>query len=73
MTEHNERMREIRKLIQQKARHIRVQTEFGSAVKITKTECFRWLDQLDRRNLSPKYETAELYNGILIIFREGAM
>ncbi len=73
MTKHNERNREIRKLIQQKARHIRVQTQFGSAVKITKTECLRWLEQLDRRNLSPTYETAELYNGILIIFREGVL
>ena len=73
MTEHNERMREIRKLVQQEARHIKVQTVFGSAVKITKAECLRWLEQLDRRNIAPAYETAELYNGILIVFREGAM
>ncbi len=62
-------MSELTKLLRQ-ARHIRVQTEFGSAVKVSKIECQKWLESLERRNIVPTYETAPLHNGILIIFRE---
>ena len=62
-------MSELAKLLK-KARHIRVQTEFGSAVKVSKIECERWLESLERRNITPTYETAPLHNGILVIFRK---
>lgn len=62
-------MSELTKLLK-KARHIRVQTEFGSAVKVSKVECGQWLESLERRNIVPTYETAPLHNGILVIFRK---
>ncbi len=62
-------MSELTKLLRQ-ARHIRVQTEFGSAVKVSKIECQKWLESLERRNIVTTYETAPLHNGILIIFRK---
>lgn len=62
-------MREIEKLLK-RTRHIRIQTDFGSAVKVSKIECQKWLENLERRNITPTYETAPLHNGILIIFRK---
>ncbi len=62
-------MSELTKLLR-KARHIRIQTDFGSAVKVSKIECQKWLESLERRNVVPTYETAPLHNGILVIFRK---
>ncbi len=62
-------MSELTRLLRQ-ARHIRIQTEFGSAVKVSKIECQRWLENLERRKITPTYETAPLHNGILVIFRK---
>ncbi len=59
---------QIRKTLR-KARHIIIQTEFGTGVKVPKTACLKWLDQLESRNIIPTYETTPLWNGILVVFR----
>jgi len=49
--------------IKTKASKVTVQTELGTSVTITKKEAYRLLDKLTNRNITPKVEFTEIYNG----------
>ena len=49
--------------IKTKASKVTVQTELGTSVTITKKEAYRLLDKLANRNITPKVEFTEIYNG----------
>lgn len=51
---------DMRVWINKRASHVRVQTELGSAVKITKVEASKLIDILERRNVIPQFDCTEI-------------
>lgn len=51
---------EMEMWINKRASSIRVQTELGTAVKVTKVEAIKLLDVLERRNVVPEFDCTEI-------------
>jgi len=51
------------KRIRTKGHVVRVQTELGTAVTITKREAYRLLDTLESRGVEPEVEFTDIGNG----------
>lgn len=60
MTEAKVIFHEMHRLLERRAVHVRVQTECGTAVKITKAEAGKYLNTLESRGVVPSFDCTEI-------------
>lgn len=56
-------LNEIKNRIRDEGHHIRVQTDLGTAVRISKRQTYTFLDTLQRRGIVPVVEFTEIMPG----------
>jgi len=57
----------IRQRIKDEGHHIRVQTELGTAVRISKRQTYGFLDTLEQRGIVPVIEFTEIMPGKMLV------
>lgn len=58
---------EIKQRIKNEGHHIRVQTELGTAIRISKRQAYIFLDTLQRRGVVPVIEFTEIMPGKMLV------